>query len=173
MVSPVRYPVFCTTSPEKQCSILIPHKYGMGKFLLVPDKQDVFYAIWKDEKGIEHRTELPPVKTSGIVLRVLNANQKLVFSVARPAERLANQQVIVIAHMNQQMVYKAIVNLKDVTMSGGNIPTGQLPTGIIQVTVFDMNQMPLAERICFINNQNYSFEANVKMSRKESEEKRT
>lgn len=139
---------------------------GMGKFLITPDKQDVFYAIWKGEKGIEHRTELPAVKTSGVVLRVLNSNQKLIFSVARPAESLSNQQVIVIAHMNQQMVYKAIVNLKDVTMSGGNIPTGQLPTGILQITVFDMNQTPLAERVCFINNHNYGFDAKLNMEAK-------
>jgi hypothetical protein len=139
---------------------------GMGKFLLVPDKQDVFYALWKDEKGTEHRTDLPPVKTSGVVLRVLNTNQKLVFSVARPVESLANQQVVVIAHMNQQMIYKANVNLKDVTMSGGNIPTQQLPSGILQITVFDVNQLPLAERVCFINNRNYGFDGNLTMSSK-------
>ena len=94
----------------------------MGKFLISPDKQDVFYAIWKEDKGAEHRTELPPVKTSGVALRVMITGQKLVFSVARAAESEANQQLIVIAHMNQQMIYKAIVNLKDVTMSGGQYP---------------------------------------------------
>jgi hypothetical protein len=139
---------------------------GMGKFLLVPEKQDVFYSIWKDEKGAEHRMDLPVVKTSGIVLRVMNSNQRLIFSIARPAESQTNQQVIVIAHMNQQMIYKAIVNLKDVTMSGGNIPVQQLPTGILQVTVFDMNQSPLAERVCFINNHNYSFAGTLKTSSK-------
>jgi len=139
---------------------------GMGKFLLVPEKQDVFYSIWKDEKGAEHRTDLPVVKTSGIVLRVMNSNQRLIFSIARPAESQTNQQVIVIAHMNQQMIYKAIVNLKDVTMSGGNIPVQQLPTGILQVTVFDMNQSPMAERVCFINNHNYSFAGTLKTSSK-------
>ena len=101
----------------------------MGKFLLVPEKQDVFYAVWKDEKGIEHRTDLPAVHSSGIALRILTVKEKLVFSVARPTESQANQQVIVMAHMNQQMVYRAIVNLKDVSMSGGNIPTVDLPTG--------------------------------------------
>jgi hypothetical protein len=60
---------------------------GMGSFLLVPDKADVFYAIWKDEKGNEHRTDLPSVKTSGIVLRILNSNSKLVFSVFRHTNR--------------------------------------------------------------------------------------
>jgi len=139
---------------------------GMGKFLLVPEKQDVFYAIWKDEKGIEHRTDLPAVHTSGIALRVLTMNQKLVFSVARPMESLANQQVMIIAHMNQQMVYRAVVNLKDISMSGGNIPTQDLPTGVLQVTVFDMNMMPLAERVCFVNNHEYGFNGTLTVSAK-------
>ncbi len=139
---------------------------GMGKFLLAPDKQDVFYVIWKDEKGIEHRTDLPAVRTSGVALRAVNMNQKVIFSISRPEESLANQQVIIIAHMNQQMVYRAIVNLKNTTMSGGNIPTGELPTGVLQITVFDMNQVPLAERICFINNHNYGSGARLNMSAK-------
>src|SRR5450432_3371754 len=139
---------------------------GMGKFLLVPEKQDVFYSIWKDEKGAEHRTDLPAVHTSGIALRVLTMNQKLVFSVARPMESLANQQVMIIAHMNQQMVYRAVVNLKDISMSGGNIPTQDLPTGVLQVTVFDMNMMPLAERVCFVNNHEYGFNGTLTVSAK-------
>ncbi|HZK62535.1 MAG TPA: hypothetical protein VFC34_00240, partial [Puia sp.] len=56
---------------------------GMGKFIITPEKTDVFYASWKDEKGTEHRTELPAVKTSGVVLRAMNYNHRLVFSVAR------------------------------------------------------------------------------------------
>ncbi len=139
---------------------------GMGKFLLVPEKQDVFYAVWREEKGTEHRTDLPAVRSSGIALRILNAGKKLIFSVSRPAESLANLQVVIIAHMNQQMVYKAIVNLKDVLMSGGNIPTQDLPTGILQITAFDVNQVPLAERVCFVNNHEFSFDGKVNMSAK-------
>ena len=148
---------------------LIPFKTahnGMGKFLLVPDKQDVFYAQWKDGKGVDHRTELSPVKTSGVSLRVVNLHQKLLFSISRPEESLANQQVIIIAHMNQQMVYRAVVNLKSANMSGGSIPTGELPTGILQLTIFDINQVPLAERVCFVNNQGYGSEAKLSMSAK-------
>ena len=139
---------------------------GMGKFLLALDKPEIFYALWKDDKGIEQRTDLPAVKATGITLRVLNAKQKLIFSVSRSAESVDIQKVIVIAHMNQQMIYKAIVNLKDVLISGGNIATDQLPTGILQVTVFDLNQMPLAERVSFINNHSYAFDVNLMMSSK-------
>jgi len=66
---------------------------GLGKFLLNPDKQDVFYAMWKDEKGAEHRTELPAVKNSGIALRLINSPGKLLFSVSRPQTSTGNQQV--------------------------------------------------------------------------------
>jgi len=137
---------------------------GMGKFILIPDKQDVFTAFWNDEKGIEQRTDLPAVKPSGVVLRVSGGNQKLVFSIARPPDALGEQQFIVIAQINQQIIYKANVNLKDVLMSGGNIPTQSLPTGIVQVTVFDTHQNPLAERVCFVNTHDYAFNTNLNLT---------
>jgi hypothetical protein len=132
---------------------------GMGKFLLAPEKQDVFYATWKDEKGVLQRTDLPAVKPKGVVLRILNTAKKVVFSLARPADSTGDNQFVVIANMNQQMVYKATVSLKATLMTGGNIPTQDLPSGILQVTVFDMHQRPLAERVCFVNNHEYSFDA--------------
>jgi hypothetical protein len=58
------------------------------------------------------------------------------------------------------------MNLKTVAMNGGSIPTNELPTGILQITVFDMSQLPLAERICFINNHNYRSEIKLNMSGK-------
>ncbi len=139
---------------------------GMGKFVLTPDKLDVLYATWKDDKGMDHRTELPAVKSSGVVLRLLNSNQKLVFSIARPPDNTAYEKLIVIAHMNQQLIYKAIVNLKENFMSGGDIPITQLPTGILQVTIFDMNEMPLAERVVFVNNHHYRFDPKIAIQSK-------
>jgi hypothetical protein len=134
---------------------------GMGQFMISPAKTDVLYATWKDGKGVEHRTDLPAVKSSGIVLRAANHHGKLVFSVARQPDNTAYQKLTVMAHMNQQMVYKAIVNLKDNFMSGGNIPTAQLPTGILTITVFDINDMPMAERVVFVNNHDYRFDPKI------------
>ncbi|HVY75588.1 MAG TPA: hypothetical protein VG890_12195, partial [Puia sp.] len=139
---------------------------GMGQFLLTPSKSDVFYATWSDVHGVEHRTDLPAVKSSGIVLRAMNNNGHLVFSVARQQDNTAFEKVIVIAHMNQQMVYKAIVNLKDNFLSGGDIPIAQLPTGILTITAFDISEMPLAERVVFVNNHNFSFSPEVRMQAK-------
>ncbi len=135
---------------------------GMGKFLLIPDGQNTFYAIWKDAKGVSQRTELPEVKNIGVVLRVMNASHKMTFFISKNAEGTDYSKVIILVHMNQQLVYRKTVELK--SGISGTIPYGELPSGILQITVFDMNYTPLAERICFINNQNYSFSANVNLT---------
>ncbi len=131
---------------------------GMGKFLITPDKGDSLYAVWKDEKGAEHQTPFPSIKPDGVSLRIMGTNKKVFFSVSRSAEKAEEyDRLTVIAHMNQQLVYKAIVNLKDNFMSGGSIPTEQLPAGVLQITVFANNDLPVAERVVFVNNQTYQF----------------
>jgi hypothetical protein len=137
---------------------------GMGKFLLIPDAGDSFYAVWKDTRGKEHRAEFPPVKPEGITLRIMNANKKVIFSVARSnstSTRNDLNRLTIIAHMNQNMVYKALINLQDNPISSGAVPVDQLPTGVLQVTIFNANNQPLAERVVFVNNKEFEFSANV------------
>jgi hypothetical protein len=132
---------------------------GMGKFLITPDKNDSLVAVWTDEQGVEHRTPLPRVMPTGAVLRVVGGNQKLLFSISRSAEGgPENKHFMIIAHMHQHMVYKAKVNLEENFMSGGTIPTGQLPTGVLELTVFNDDNLPVAERVVFINNHEFEFD---------------
>ncbi|HEX9511048.1 MAG TPA: hypothetical protein VF939_11245 [Puia sp.] len=132
---------------------------GMGKFLLTPEKDDSLVAVWKDEVGVEHRTPLPGIKTTGVVLRAISGNQKVLFSAARSAEGGAEyKHLTIIAHMHQHLVYKAKINLEENFMSGGTIPTNQLPTGVLQITVFNELDIPVSERVVFINNHEYEFE---------------
>ncbi|HMH33213.1 MAG TPA: hypothetical protein VK543_09305 [Puia sp.] len=141
---------------------LLPAHDGMGKFLLMPDKGDAFYAVWKDAKGKEYKADFPPVKPEGINLRVMNPDKKTLFSITRTSSTSTDyDRLIVIAHMNQQLVYKATVNLQDNLMSGGSIPTDQLPSGILQITVFNSHNVPLAERVVFVNNHEFQFTSNV------------
>ena len=131
---------------------------GMGRFLLTPDKGDSLFAIWKDEQGIEHRTPLPAIKPAGAVLRAITSNQKVLFSVARSADGGPEyKHLTIIAHMHQHLVYKAKINLGDNFMSGGTIPTGQLPTGVLEITIFSSDDQPLAERVVFVNNHEFGF----------------
>jgi hypothetical protein len=146
----------------KEILTFAPEHDGMGKILLTPDKGDSLVAVWKDEMGVEHRTGLPAIKTTGAVIRAIAGNQKVLFSVARSAESGQElKHLVIIAHMHQHLVYKAKINLDDNFMSGGTIPTGQLPSGVLQLTVFNADMLPVAERVLFVNNHEYLFNANI------------
>ena len=62
-----------------------------------------------------------------------------------------------IAQMQQRQVYGAKINLTN--QPGVTVPiiTDSLPDGILQLTIFNAAQMPVAERIVFINNNTYYF----------------
>ncbi len=59
------------------------------------------------------------------------------------------KQLHVVATMHQQLVYMANANLTETTSIGGAIPTAELATGLLQITLFSADWKPLAERICF------------------------
>lgn len=140
---------------------------GLGKFLITPDKSDVFTAFWKDDLGTEHKTDLPLVKTSGVVLKLMPASKKIFFSVARSSvDSLSVNHLTIIAHMHQHLVYKAKINLSESFMSGGTIPVSQLPTGVLQVTVFNNDNLPVAERVVFVNNHDYEFSPDLHVTAK-------
>jgi len=140
---------------------------GMGKFLLTPDAGDSLRAVWLDAHGIEHRTGLPHVMSTGVVIRALPGNQKVLFSVARSSEGGPElKHLVIIAHMHQHLVYKAKINLEDNFMSGGTIPTGQLPSGVLELTVFNADLLPMAERVVFVNNHDFLFHPEVAMPAK-------
>ena len=46
----------------------------------------------------------------------------------------------------------------------GVIPVQDLPSGILTITMFDGNWNPLAERITFVNNDDYSFAAEMNVA---------
>ncbi|MDD2793621.1 MAG: hypothetical protein PHD73_10625, partial [Sediminibacterium sp.] len=81
-----------------------------------------------------------------------------IFVIKRNAAVSDNFKMLhLVATMNQQLVYNASVNLSTKIRAGGEISTAGLPTGILQLTVFDQQWIPVAERIVYVNNNNYQF----------------
>ncbi len=140
---------------------------GMGKFLLSPDKTDVFSAVWTDDLGKEHTTDFPVIKSSGVVMKVMPTNKKVFFSILRSEENAQQyNHLSIIAHMHQFVVYKAKINLENSSMSGGIIPTDQLPSGVLQITIFNSDDLPVAERVVFVNNHDYELTPSILITAK-------
>ncbi len=130
---------------------------GMGYFFITPQPGESFTAKWKDEKGMENNTALPAIRTTGVSLLVTLSGTKRNFSInAAPDAAAGLGKLYLIGTMQQHEVFKVT---KDIStgIAKGLIPTQDLPSGILTITVFDEHWNPLAERITYINNEEYLF----------------
>jgi hypothetical protein len=130
---------------------------GMGYFFIRPQEGETFSAEWSDEKGTRHTTPLPAISKAGVSLQVTVAGTKRNFLVSAPASFAGTARLHIIGTMYQQEVFNIAKDLKDGIVEG-IIPTENLPTGILTITVFDSQWKPLAERITYVNNREYFFE---------------
>lgn len=132
---------------------------GLGSFRFTPAKGQTYSAVWKDSTGKETTSPLPAARATGLVLNATNTPGSVTFTVKKSDQGEALNQIYIVGHMDQQMVYKARVNLSQNLLSSGRIPIDQFPSGVLQLTAFNANMQPLAERIIFVNNNDYLFDA--------------
>ena len=138
---------------------------GMGFFYLEAEAGETYTAKWVDDQKSPYQTPLPAIKAVGAGMEIKSAVGKTGFIIRRsdnPTDEL--KQMHIVATMQQQVVYMAGVNLETTPVIGGAIPNTQLPSGILQLTLFNANWIPVAERICFVNNNDYFFEPEVGFS---------
>jgi len=127
---------------------------GMGKFYFLPQPNDVYTAEWTDQLGRLHKTVLPTAQPVGINIHFENGKLDRVFHIQRSATvPEAMKRLTVVAQIAGQVVFKAVANLSDKLSATSRIPVSQFPSSIVQVTIFDANNQPVAERLLFVNNQ--------------------
>lgn len=137
---------------------------GMGVFTFLPEKEESYNCIWVDAAGTVHTTALPTAKPDGIVMQAVLQGDKAKIVIQRPGVTAQNfQQLHVVASMNQRMVYTSTIQLQTKKSAALAMPTDSLPTGVLQITVFDAAWIPVAERVLFINNNLHAFYPSVKM----------
>lgn len=77
-------------------------------------------------------------------------------------ERSANagdafKQMTLLIHMNQEVMFKVAIKMSERTLQKAEIPIDELPTGVLQFSLFTSNWVPVAERIVFVNNHTHDF----------------
>jgi len=143
-------------------SLLTEHD-GMGSFLIKPAPGVRYTASWTDGSGRTFTTGLPAAAPGGVGLQIQPHSGKCRIIIRRTADHLPEgaRSLYLLAHMNQRVVYAAQVSLEDNTEVALAVPTADLPTGVLQYTLFDAGWKPVAERVVFVNNQLHSFAASV------------
>jgi len=137
---------------------------GMGVFSFMPEKSEPYSCNWTDAFGGQHSTLLPTAKPNGIVMQAQLQDGKAKLVIQRPLGATQNLYALhVVASMNQKLVYTSNINLQTKKSAALALQTDSLPTGVLQITVFDASWVPVAERVLFVNNNLHAFYPSVKM----------
>lgn len=128
---------------------------GMGKFEWIPKIGEQYFADCIINDAEKKRVPLPPSDQQGIALNLLHSTNKILFNIE--ASTVTNENLIpnyILGVQENMVVFKTMLSTGNKVIKG-EIPTAQLPTGILQITVFNKEDKPLAERLTFINSGDY------------------
>ncbi len=135
---------------------------GMGNFSIEPELKEIYTVYWTDEYGHQDIAGLPLIKNNGAVMQVQSLPGKTIIGIKRSETGPSNLKLLyLVAHMNQEIVYQSKFNLNISKTGVAEIPTEQLSTGVLQVTLFNADWQPVAERVVFVNNHHYLFDTKV------------
>lgn len=141
---------------------------GMGSFSLYFQKGLSYSFEWKDEKGKAGVTKITPGKNQGAVLRVIPQSKKAVVTIQRSADAGSVFNTMhLLVHRNYDLRYKLDINMSAKTFISLDISTSDFPSGIVQFTLFNDQWLPVAERIIFINNNEYRFQPELTIAKKD------
>ena len=126
---------------------------GMGMFELAPTGKEKYYALLDgDIKAAKYYLSEPTEK--GIAVMIIPHPHGYFFEIKQRKDDPAFQVAYMIGQMQHHVVFKQDfkVNKEEIQ---GVINSLNLHSGILQITFFNKDDQPLAERLCFVNNKEY------------------
>jgi hypothetical protein len=134
---------------------------GIGKVQFKAQAGKKYFAEVETEAG-KRSYPLPEVLASGISLKVQDEKGGKKFQLSRSEkDKAAFDHVVVVADINNQLVYEQEISFEDYPSVIGHLVTDSLPSGILHFTVFDKNGAPMAERLCLVDNGEYRASADL------------
>lgn len=128
---------------------------GMGSVSFVPEMGKKYTAL-VNVFGKTKRINLPQAQPNGIALSMetrLSENLQIMVT-EHAAPQTSNHLYYVFGQTRGIPIFNESIDLSQ-GKYGLKINKNKLPTGVLQVTVFDSNMIPLCERLTFINHNDY------------------
>ena len=146
-------------SEKKEITSFVSYHDGMGMFELMPLAGEKYY-VEIDEDTSHKKYYLPEQTDKGIALSIIPHPQGNFFEIRQKRDDLAFIASYMIGQMQHHVVFKQEFHGNSEQMQGV-INTQNLNSGILQVTIFNKDNAPLAERLCFVDNKEYLQEAKL------------
>jgi TonB-dependent SusC/RagA subfamily outer membrane receptor len=142
---------------NKQVGTFESSHLGMGYFTFLPEKDNVYKALLTFSDGSQNMVDLPKPEASGISLSVTNDSASAI-SISIKANSpyyQANRNkyyLVVIYSGGKAMTYSS--KQEDLIMTL-NIEKKVLQTGVVPISLFSEDGVPLCERLIFVQNNDH------------------
>ncbi|PTX62817.1 hypothetical protein C8N46_102217 [Kordia periserrulae] len=123
--------------------------YGMGKFAFVP-KNNQNYTVKITKPVLDSIFELPKILPEGIKLQVDRQTKKHVHCSITRTENIPNQKVYIRAQHRGLVYWMATASLSKERVRF-KLPLEKFPQGIVEITLFNEQYQPIAERLVYAN----------------------
>ena len=135
---------------------------GMGAFQLMPVAGEKYQVSWTDENAQKGVTLITPATKEGVILKLSMDNEKAYAQVERTPNVPQNfKQMKLLVHQNQHLIYTVDFKGEERQVQKAGLPIDELPTGVVQFSLFTKDWLPIAERIVFVNNRLHEFNAKL------------
>ncbi|NJB81818.1 hypothetical protein [Wenyingzhuangia aestuarii] len=122
---------------------------GLGSFIFIPEADKTYYASI-NVNGKEEKYPLPKALAKGYSLGITNNGQHIIIQSSSTTEKGLKGSYLV-AHQRGHLLYKKFQN-EETTNDLIKISTKELADGVVNVTLFDKQGNPVAERLVFVDN---------------------
>ncbi len=133
---------------------------GMGLVEVEPIAGEKYFVVLANDSK-EKKYYLPSAVEKGIAISVIPQEEGFFYEIKQKLADNDFTAAYMVGQIQHHTVFKKEFKKVEETLSGTIKPKG-LPTGIMQITFFNKENMPLAERLVFVNNNEYKTESNVK-----------
>lgn len=122
------------------------YHFGMGKFSFKPQRDRIYTAKIISPVNISQQYKLPAASTNGVVMNVAKENNSILVKLNSTQEATIN----LVGETKSIEYFRKAINLKkgeqEIT-----IDPKKFPAGITRFTIYNAMNLPVAERICFLN----------------------
>lgn len=134
---------------------------GMSNFILNPQADKTYTAIVKFPDGSTKKLSLPRVESTGYIMSVNTTDSAKVSVKVMMTEDLIGPKNLKVTAQQGGTVYLISNSSSDKQVVQTSFPKKDLPSGIIQLTLFSTDNQPIAERLAFVNHQSDKIVATV------------
>lgn len=136
---------------------------GMGSFVFLPQPGSSYQASYRFNDQ-SFKEALPVVRASGVTLFLQkedNGRQNFIVNKEKTASPFMAPAYL-LGVMSNEILFKIDLSSASKIVKG-QIPVKDIPSGILQLTLFTATHQPLAERMLFINNNDFLIDGAFKI----------